>query len=179
MFLKFFVKTVGCRKISHNSNVDNTLKILWQIFLFRCYTLWDYFLDKINDLSFLNYNMMTYIYFKVPLYCVNLITNDFKIEISIFLWYLGWMSRYIVDILFALYREHNLIKFRNTLDYTHLCMRALIFRGTEIVTILCLAKLVLEVSRLFACVIPNVVYVTIILVRKTCNSPVLNFATLN
>jgi len=50
---------------------------------------------------------------------------------------------------------------------------------STIVIVLCLARPVLKVSRPFACVILNVVYVTIILVCKTCSSPARNFATLN
>lgn len=55
----------------------------------------------------------------------------------------------------------------------HDCARVLMFRVTTVVTVLCLARPALEVPRPFACVIPNVVYVTIISMRKTCNSPAL------
>lgn len=53
------------------------------------------------------------------------------------------------------------------------------FQVTTIIIVLCLERSVLEVSRPFTCVILNVVYVTIISVRKTCSSPTRNFATLN
>lgn len=69
---------------------------------------------------------------------------------------------------------------RNILDYTDSWLRASPDVSSNYSRYRPLSTAsVPEVSRPFACVIPNVVYVTIISVRKTCGSPARNFVTLN